>query len=275
VSTFLEQACASARERVADAARQRPVEEILAGLETAPRGRLARALRTPGVSVIAEVKRASPSRGHIAVIPDAAEHAQAYVHAGAAAVSVLTEPTWFKGSLHDLASVAAAVDAPVLRKDFIVDGYQVWEAASAGASALLLIVAALDQPALASLLSTCDEAGLDALVEVHDVREAERAQEVQAGTGRDGPLIVGVNARDLQTLEVDPDRFATVRDALDGDVVTVAESGVRGPDDVRRLAGLGAHAVLVGESVAAAGDPREAVAALVAAGRPAVSGASR
>jgi indole-3-glycerol phosphate synthase len=155
---------------------------------------------------------------------------------------------------------------PVLRKDFVVDAYQVWEARAAGAAAILLIVAALEQPDLVRLLAVTAEAGLDALVEVHDEVEARRAAvaHARAATGR--ALVIGVNARDLVTLEIDPNRFATVRGALPHTAVTVAESGVRGPADVRRLAALGADAVLVGEHVAMAPDPAAAVRALVRAG---------
>lgn len=222
------------------------------------------ALAAPGVAVIAEVKRASPSRGEMVDIPDPVALAGAYAVGGAAAVSVLTEPRWFRGTLDDLAAVTAAVALPVLRKDFIVEGYQVLEARLSGAAAVLLIVAALDDAALRDLLIVTAETGLDALVEVHDVTEAERAACALDAAAAGRLPVVGVNARDLTTLAVDPDRFAAVRTALPTGTLAVAESGVRTAADVARLAGLGADAVLVGEHVATAPDPAAAVADLLA-----------
>jgi indole-3-glycerol phosphate synthase len=266
MSGFLAQVCAQARVRVAEAAREEPLEVLRARAlgRSAPPG-FAAALAGDGVAVIAEVKRASPSRGRLAAIPDPAVLARQYAQGGAAAVSVLTEPTHFAGSLDDLAAVAAAVPLPVLRKDFIVDPYQVFQARAAGAVAVLLIVAALPQPDLEYLLMATAQAGLDALVEVHDPDEAERASQAHRAAGTGWPLVIGVNARDLVTLTVDPGRFEAVRGALPSGVITVAESGVRGPADVRRLAHLGSRAVLVGEHVATAPDPAAAVRALVEA----------
>ncbi|TJZ54282.1 indole-3-glycerol phosphate synthase TrpC [Streptomyces piniterrae] len=215
---------------------------------------------TDGVKVIAEVKRASPSKGALAEIADPAALAADYQAGGASAVSVLTERRRFGGSLADLDAVRARVEVPLLRKDFIVDPYQLWEARAHGASLALLIVAALEQPQLAELLAQAVEIGLTPLVEVHDEAEAERA--VAAGA-----RLVGVNARNLRTLEVDRATFARVAPVLPDDVVRIAESGVRGPQDVVEYAAHGADAVLVGESVVTGGSPREAVAALVAAGR--------
>jgi indole-3-glycerol phosphate synthase len=215
------------------------------------------------------VKRASPSRGQLAPITDASALGAAYAAGGAAAVSVLTEPCHFLGSLEDLSGVAATVRIPVLRKDFVVDDYQVLEARARGAAAVLLIVAALEARALETLLASTAEAGLDALVEVHAADEARVAVAAHRAAVPQRTLVVGVNARNLSTLAVDPEQFAAVRGLVPDDAVAVAESGVRGPDDVRRLAGLGADAVLVGEHVATAPDPAGAVAELVAAGRPA------
>ncbi|MFB6891657.1 indole-3-glycerol phosphate synthase TrpC, partial [Kitasatospora sp. NPDC056327] len=218
-------------------------------------------LRSPaGLRVIAEVKRSSPARGPLAPIGDPGALAAAYAAGGAAAVSVLTEGRRFAGSLADLDTVRTAVEVPLLRKDFVVDDYQVWEARAHGADLVLLIVAALDDARLAALLAAADEAGLTALVEVHDEAEAERA--VTAGA-----RVVGVNARDLRTLRIDPETFGRVAPLLPGDVVRIAESGVRGPQDAARYAALGADAILVGTSVVTDGDPGAAVAALVAAGR--------
>ena len=170
-------------------------------------------------------------------------------------ISVLTEQRRFGGSLEDLASVRAAVDIPVLRKDFMVSSYQVWEARAWGADVILLIVAALDQPTLIGLRERAESLGMTALVEVHDEEEADRAVDV-----------IGDNARNLKTLEVDRSTFGRVAPRLPAGVVKVAESGVRGPHDVLDYARSGADAVLVGESLVTGGSPRDAVADLIAAG---------
>jgi indole-3-glycerol phosphate synthase len=217
------------------------------------------ALRAPGVSVIAEVKRRSPSRGALATIADPAALAFDYQSAGAAAVSVLTERRRFGGSLADLDSVRVAVDIPVLRKDFVVSPYQVWEARAHGADIVLLIVAALEQARLVGLLERIESLGMTALVEVHDEAEARRATDA-------GARLIGVNARNLRTLEVDRDTFARVAPTLPAGVTKVAESGVRGPRDLLAYAAAGADAVLVGEAAVTGGDPRHAVAELVTAG---------
>jgi indole-3-glycerol phosphate synthase len=212
------------------------------------------ALRAPGSSVIAEVKRRSPSKGDLAEIADPAALAAAYERGGAAAVSVLTEGRRFGGSLDDLRAVRAAVAIPLLRKDFVVDAYQLLEARAAGADLVLLIVAALPGDALGVLHDHALELGLTPLVEVHDEPEAERALAV-------GAALIGVNARNLKTLEVDPATFGKVAPLLT-DVVTVAESGIAGPADVRRFVGEGADVVLVGEALVRNGDPEGAVRAM-------------
>lgn len=264
---FLTRACAEARERVR-AARARVPDAAVArqAHDAPPAPSFADALRSPGLAVIAEVKRSSPSRGAIADIPDPAALARSYARGGAAAISVLTEPAHFNGSLEDLRRVAAAIGAPVLRKDFIVDAYQLTEARAAGAAAALLIVAALTDAELAELMAAADEVGLDVLVETHTEDQVERAQGAQrsAATGR--PLILGVNARDLTTLDVDLGVVARLTEARPSDAILVAESGIRGPQDAANMAALGADAVLVGEHVATAPDPASAVAALRAAG---------
>ncbi|CAA9329640.1 MAG: Indole-3-glycerol phosphate synthase [uncultured Nocardioidaceae bacterium] len=219
------------------------------------------AFRAPGVAVIAEVKRRSPSKGDLATIPDPAALATAYADGGAAAVSVLTEERRFGGSLDDLRAVRAAVDVPVLRKDFIVTPYQVLEARAAGADLVLLIVAALPDPDLAALHGLATDLGMRVLVEVHDEAEAARATTL-------GAPLIGVNARNLKTLAVDPDAFARVAAVLPDDAVLVAESGIAGPQDVARVVAAGADVVLVGEALVRHGDPRSAVAALSAAGGP-------
>lgn len=257
--TYLDELLDGARARVADARASVPEDELRerAGARPPPPD-LVDALSGPGVAVIAEIKRASPSRGPLAPDLDAVTHATAYRDGGAAAVSVLTEPERFGGSLEDLAAVSE-LGVPTLRKDFIVDPYQVWEARAAGASAVLLIVAALGDAELAGLLAACADADLDALVEVHDPSEGARAVDA-------GARLIGVNARDLRTFEVDTDAFTRVRPELPDDAVTVAESGIRGPDDVAAAMRAGADAVLVGESVVTADDPASAVAMLVSAG---------
>jgi len=252
---------------VALAQAERPLADVLRAADRRhPVPSLAAALAAPGLGVVAEVKRASPSRGPIAPIPDAPTLAAAYTAGGAAAVSVLTEPRWFGGDLGDLVAVAGRVDVPVLRKDFVVDVYQVAEARAAGAAAVLLMVAALPVRALAGLLAACGDLGLEALIEVHDDAEAALAAEVIDTVLGERPVAVGVNARDLATLAVDPDRFAAVRASLPPTALAVSESGIRGPADAARAAALGADAVLVGEHVASAPDPAAAVAALVTAG---------
>lgn len=223
----------------------------------------ASALARPGVQVIAEIKRASPSKGDLNPGISATEQAGHYVAAEVAAISVLTEPEQFKGSLDDLRDVAA-LGVPTLRKDFIVDPYQVWEAAAAGASAVLLIVAALDDERLANLGSTAVAAGLDVLVEVHDEAELQRATAA-------GARIIGVNARDLRTFEIDRDAFARLRPLFDDGVLAVAESGIRGPEDVHAAGAAGADAVLVGEALVTSDDPRAMAAGLVRAGRATVA----
>jgi indole-3-glycerol phosphate synthase len=218
------------------------------------------ALRDPdALTVIAEVKRSSPSKGQIAAIPDPAALAAAYEDGGAAIVSVLTEGRRFGGSLADLKAVRDQVDVPVMRKDFIVTPYQVWEARAWGADLVLLIVAALPQTVLESLIERTVSLGMTPIVEVHTREEAERA--VAAGA-----RVVGVNTRNLKNLTVDRSRYERVARTLPPGIVKIAESGVRDPHDVVEYARAGADAVLVGESVARAQDPRRAVADLVSAG---------
>lgn len=212
-----------------------------------------------GVAVISEVKRSSPSKGALAQISDPAALAAEYEAGGASAISVLTEERRFKGTLADLAAVRAKVDVPVLRKDFVVTPYQVWEARAYGADMVLLIVAALEQTVLESLTERIHSLGMTALVEVHDADEVARAADA-------GARVIGVNARNLKTLEVDRDTFARVAPSIPDGIVRIAESGVRGPHDVVDYARAGADAVLVGEALVTDASPRESVAALVAAG---------
>lgn len=216
-------------------------------------------LSTPEVSVISEVKRSSPSKGALADISDPAALATEYEAGGASVISVLTEERRFGGSLADLDAVRKKVDIPILRKDFIVTPYQVWEARAHGADMVLLIVAALEQMALESLVERIHSLGMCALVEVHDQEEVKRAADA-------GAKVIGVNARNLKTLEVDRGTFARVAPSIPDGIVKVAESGIRDSHDVVEYARLGADAVLVGEALVKDKDPRTAVAEMVAAG---------
>jgi indole-3-glycerol phosphate synthase len=223
-------------------------------------------LKGPDVAVIAEVKRASPSKGSMAAIPDPAALAREYEAGGARVISVLTEPHHFKGSLADLAAVRQCVTVPLLRKDFIVSSYQLWEARAHGADMVLLIVAALEQNALISLVERAMSIGLVPLVEVHTDAEVVRAADA-------GAKVIGVNARDLVTLKVDRTVFGRLAPLIPPDIIKVAESGIRGPRDLFACAAAGANAVLVGESLVTGKDPRSAVADLVTAGsHPALRG---
>jgi indole-3-glycerol phosphate synthase len=199
------------------------------------------------VRIIAEVKRASPSRGPLADIPDPAALAVSYETGGASAISVLTERHRFSGSLADLEAVRDAVRIPVLRKDFIAEPYQVLEARAAGADLVLLIVAALDQPTLSSLFELTRQLGMTALVETHNADEVSRALDIGAG-------LVGVNARDLSTFELDQDLFGRLAGHIPSGVIRVAESAVKTAADVAHYRQAGADVVLVGEALVT-GDP--------------------
>jgi indole-3-glycerol phosphate synthase len=247
--------------------RQTPLERLkeIAKQAASPRDAAA-ALSGQDVAVIAEVKRASPSKGTMAAIDDPAALAGDYEAGGASVISVLTEPRHFGGSLEDLAAVRERVAVPVLRKDFIISSYQLWEARAHGADMVLLIVAALEQNALVSLVERAVSIGLVPLVEVHTDAEVVRAVEA-------GARIIGVNARDLTTLEVDRGVFARLAPLIPSHVIKIAESGIRGPRDLFAYAAAGADAVLVGESLVTGKDPRSAVADLVTAGsHPALRG---
>lgn len=221
---------------------------------------LSATLRVPGVQVIAEIKRASPSRGLIAPAAQVEDVAQSYLEGGAAALSVLTDTPFFQGSLEDLRCATQLAHAwhpprPVLRKDFVLDPYQVVEARAAGADAVLLIVAACDPPTLLRLLTEVQTWGMEALVEVHD--ETELATALDAGA-----MIIGINNRDLRTFQVDLATTERLAVQVPADRVIVAESGIHGPQDVKRLAQVGVDAVLVGESLMMAADRKAAVEAL-------------
>lgn len=258
--SVLDDILAGVRADLAERQSRVSLDELKARAATRPPCRNAiPVLRGDSVAVIAEVKRSSPSKGALATIADPAALAADYEMGGAAVISVLTEQRRFGGSLDDLVAVRLAVDVPVLRKDFIVSSYQLWEARVHGADLALLIVAALDQNALVSLVERAHSLGLVPVVEVHTVEEVSRAVDA-------GATVIGVNARDLTTMKVDRGLFARIAPYIPDHVVRIAESGVRGPHDVIEYARAGADAVLVGESLVTGRDPRSAVADLVAAG---------
>jgi indole-3-glycerol phosphate synthase len=268
--TVLDEIIAGVREDLATREARVPLEDIKSAAQSVPAPRDAfGALCAPGVAVIAEVKRRSPTRGELAKIDDPAWLAAQYEDGGARAISVLTEQRRFGGSLDDLRQIRDRVDIPVLRKDFVVSSYQVHEARAYGADIVLLIVAALEQNALIGLRERVESLGMTALVEVHDEDEASRALDA-------GARVIGINARDLRTMSLDRLVFERVAPGLPSDVVKVAESGVRGPLDLIEYASAGADAVLVGEGLVAAPNARQAVADLVTAGaHPATPGGGR
>lgn len=244
----------AAEERERLVSRQAIEDQLAAGRQ--PDGRALRAvLRAPGVRIIAECKRRSPSKGVLRPVYDPVAIAVGYEQAGAAAISVLTEPTFFDGSLDHLRAVRRAVALPLLRKDFIVTSYQVVEAAVAGADAVLLIVAALDQRTLRELALLSEAVGLAALVEVHDAEELSRA--IDAGAD-----IIGVNSRNLRTLAVDQHVLDSLGPRMPAGVTAVAESGLKTSDDLQRLARAGYHAFLMGERFMVEPDPGAALRGL-------------
>lgn len=255
MGTYLDRILAAHREVAAHDAR--PIDELAAlAAEQPPTRGFRSALESPGIAMIAEVKRRSPSKGDLAPDLDPAALAAAYAIGGAACLSVLTDGAFFGGSPDDLRSARASVALPVLRKDFTVGARDVLDARIMGADAVLLIVAALNDGELAELLELAGGLGLDALVEVHDEFELERALTV-------GATLVGVNQRDLVTFDVDAARAQRVRASFPDDVVSVAESGITCRADVEALDAAGFHAVLVGESLVRSPDPTAAVADLL------------
>ena len=257
MATFLETVVERTRAEVEARRHQVPTAELESRLGPSRRGRpFSEALIDEGISLIAEMKRASPSKGPIRPGASVSDVVSAYQRAGASAVSVLTEPNWFGGSLDDLVEARAACDLPLLRKDFVVDEYQLLEARVAGADAVLLIVAALERGRMEELMGAASDLGLDALVEVHDEKEVEVAVEA-------GAELIGINNRDLHSLEVDLETtFELLADVPAGTVV-VAESGITENEDVERLERAGVDAILVGEALMRADDPVRAVRELL------------
>lgn len=223
---------------------ERPLAEVEAAALARPAALDALAALAPAdrIKIIAEVKRASPSRGSLAAIPDPAALAASYETGGASAISVLTEERKFHGSLADLEAVRDAVSIPVLRKEFVAEPYQVFEARAAGADLVLLIVAALEQKQLVELHELITQLGMTSLVEAHSADELSRALDT-------GASLVGVNARDLTTFELDRDLFGRLADRIPSGVIRVAESAVKSADDVAHYRAAGADVVLVGEAL--------------------------
>ncbi|MHB0866109.1 MAG: indole-3-glycerol phosphate synthase TrpC [Thermoleophilia bacterium] len=254
MSDFLKQILVSTREDLEVRRRRRPLADLRAAAAAQQRtpDAFLQALAAPGISVIAEVKRASPSKGDIRPDLDVAAVVGAYESGGARAISVLTEERFFKGSLDDLRQVRAVTSLPVIRKDFVIDDYQIWEAAAAGADAVLLIVAALDPRTLRHLMATADAAGLTALVEVHT------AAELAVALGENVSL-VGINNRDLTSFNVTLQTTLDMIDSVPEGVVVVSESGIGGREDVVRLAGAGVDAVLIGETLMRSADPAQKI----------------
>lgn len=263
---ILDELVAEAHRRVARARSEMPLGVLRerAAACPPPRDFLA-ALRAPGVSLIAEIKRASPSRGVLNAELDPPAWACRYARAGADAISILTEPLRFRGSLEDLYSARSALEQqghalPLLRKDFIVDGYQLFEARLYGADAVLLIAAALEEHALASLYTEALGLGLTPLIEVHRLEELKQVLPLK-------PPLIGINNRDLATFRVDIETTARLREHMPPECVVVSESGIHRPEQVRWLASLGVDALLVGEALVTAPDPEAALRALKEAGR--------
>lgn len=262
-ASILDRIVATKRDEVARTAPRLAELRDMTRQADAPRGFAAALRRSAEVRLLAEVKRRSPSAGDIRPGADPAEVARAYVEGGAAALSVLTDRDYFGGDLAFLRAVRAAVPVPVLRKDFLIDPVQVWEARAAGADAVLLIVRILEQPLLRELHGLARELGMDVLVEAHTEGELERALEA-------GATLVGVNNRDLDTFVTDLELSLRLASRVPAEVTYVAESGIRTADDVDRLGAAGVDAVLVGESLMRQADVRAAAAAL--AGRPRTKG---
>lgn len=264
--TVLDQIVVGVREDLARRQADVGLDRVIAAAAVAPAALDAATALGAGshVAVIAEVKRASPSKGALARIPDPAALASSYAAGGAAAISVLTESRRFNGSLADLDAVRAQVRTPLLRKDFMVEPYQILEARAHGADLILLIVAALSDAQLLSMREQAESLGMTALVEVHDEDETHRAV-------ASGARVIGVNARNLKTLEVDRSVFARLRPLIPVGCIAVAESGIRDVRDVQEYAAAGADAVLVGEALVVGGTPESTVREFAAVPRRKVS----
>jgi indole-3-glycerol phosphate synthase len=262
VSPRLDDLVVATREAVAARKRERPLSELEGRVEVGREGRpFAEALARPGTSVIAEHKRRSPSAGTIREGASCAEIVRAFERGGAAALSILTEEAHFGGSLEDLREARAACDLPILRKDFTIDPYQLYEAKAAGADAVLLVVGSLDDNELSRLWTLANEIDLDAIVEIHDEDELERALEIDCD-------VIGINNRDLESFTVDIQRtFDLLADVPAGKVV-VSESGIHDREQIDELEQVGIDAVLIGEVLMRAPDPEAAVRELTRSEEP-------
>ena len=255
---ILDKILAATRKSVERQKAGRPLAELdcKAASQRPPRD-FAASLKGQGIQLIAEIKRASPSKGPLAPNLDAPSLARTYEKAGASAISVLTEPEFFRGSLADLEAVRAAVDLPILRKDFIVDPYQLWEARAAGADAVLLIAAALPAGDLRRLIKATEQLAMTALVEVHDRKELEQALELDAP-------VIGINNRNLRDFSVSLETTLELRPLIPGGKVVVSESGIHSRADVQRLRDAGVNAILVGEALVTSPDPDGKIQELLA-----------
>lgn len=258
MSSILDTIVAHKRREVAEAKERRPLAALIAQAEGAPPARgFAAALKRPGLSVIAEFKRASPSKGSFQRDADPAAVAAEYESHGASAISVLTDERFFSGRLEDLVRARAAVSLPVLRKEFIIDAYQIYEAAAAGADAVLLIAAVLSPSRLAEFIRLAHTLGRDALVEVHEAAELDDA--IAAGAE-----LIGVNNRNLRTFETRIETTLALLPKVPAGCTIVSESGIRSGADARLLAEAGVHAILVGEALMTSRNPGSRLAELVA-----------
>lgn len=255
--TILDKIAERTKLRVARDKKFLPPNELKQQALSLPKGDFSfeSALRRSGLSFICECKKASPSKGLIAPDFNCLEIAQAYEAAGADAISILTEPEFFLGDDKFLSEIAAQVSIPCLRKDFVVDAYQIWQAKILGASAVLLICAILDDVQLKKFIALCDELGLSALVEAHDETEIKRAINC-------GARIIGVNNRNLKDFSVDMDNAKRLRELVPPEIIFVSESGVKSADDVKKIRDLGADAVLIGEILMRAVDKKSKLAEL-------------
>lgn len=255
---FLDEIVAQTRHLVAERKGQKPLTELEREVSRCQEVRdFAAALQKPGLALIAEIKRASPSKGWLNPDLDAAALAQLYAQGGAAAISVLTEPAFFRGSLDDLAGAREAVELPVLRKDFILDPYQVYEARGCAADAVLLIAAILSPSELAALIELAHSLGMSALVEVHHHEELERALAC-------GARIIGINNRNLADFSVDLETTPKLRPLIPPDIPVVSESGIHSQADVLLLRRAGVNAILVGEMLVTSADPAAKIRELLA-----------
>ncbi|MBV6495479.1 MAG: indole-3-glycerol phosphate synthase TrpC [Acidobacteria bacterium ACB1] len=264
MTTFLEKIVAETRAHLARRSADTNISLLRSGAEARrnphDRFRLSTALSVKDrINIIAEIKRASPSKNVIDGSVDAAERAATYEKSGAAAISILTEPKYFRGSLDDIRDARRTVEIPLLRKDFIVDPIQIYEAADAGADAILLIVAALDEAKLRSLLGVANSLGLDALVEVHSLEEMNAAADA-------GASIIGINNRDLHSLAVDLATSFELAEHKPANTLLVAESGISSTDEIERLHNAGFDGFLIGEALMTSGNPAEKLLTLSAAG---------